>query len=69
MNAVKEDLITRMVACRIQNIRNNSDEEQWISDALNFGWNGYDSYSNAELIEEAESLEIDDIPTLEELAA
>ena len=69
MNKAKETLITRMVDCKIQNIRNNSDEESWISDALNFGWQGYDKYSNEELLEEAENLlGLEDLPTLEELA-
>lgn len=68
MNETKEKLITRMVDCKIQNIRNNSMEEEWIADVLNFGWNGYDKYSNEELLEEAQYLlEMEDLPTLEEL--
>lgn len=69
MNETKEALITRMVDCKIQNIRNNSMEEEWIADVLNFGWQGYDSYTDEELLEEAKDLlELDDLPTLEELA-
>ena len=68
MNETKEKLITRMVDCKIQNIRNNSMEEEWIADALNFGWQGYETYTNEELLEEAKILlEMDDLPTLGEL--
>lgn len=69
MNEAKEKLITRMVDCKIQNIRNISYEEEWIADVLNFGWQGYETYTDEELLEEAKNLlELDDLPTLEELA-
>jgi hypothetical protein len=69
MNRVKEKLITAVVDCRIQNILNNSAEVEWMANAMNFGWIGYDNQSNEELIEQAEMLGIDGVPTLEELEA
>ena len=42
MNAVKEKLIIDMIDARIQNIRNNSMEEEWMADVMNFGWIGFD---------------------------
>lgn len=50
----REKLIVAMIDCRIQNIRNNSDEEEWMADAMNFGWIGYDKHSDEELLEDAE---------------
>ena len=67
MNAVKEKLITDLIDCRIANIRNNSDEEEWMADVMNFGWVGYDKHSDEELIEQAEMLYLENIPSLEEL--
>lgn len=67
MNAVKEKLITDMINQRIQNIRNNCDEEEWMADVMNFGWVGYDRHSDEELIENAQLLGLENIPTLEEL--
>ena len=69
MNAAKEKLITSLIDARIQNIRNNGAEEEWMADAMNFGWIGYDKHTKEELIEEAKMLEIEDVPTLEELNA
>ena len=69
MNRVKEKLITAVVDYRIQNILNNSAEVEWMANAMNFGWIGYDNQSNEELIEQAEMLGIDGVPTLEELEA
>lgn len=69
MNRVKEKLIIAMIDRRIQNILNNSDEVNWMADVMNFGWIGYDNQSNEELIEQAEMLGIDGVPTLEELEA
>ena len=68
MNETKEKLITRMVDCKLLNIQNLSMEEEWIADVLNYGWQGYDDYTNEELLEEARDLlEMDCLPTLEEL--
>ena len=67
MNAVKEKLITDLIDCRIANIRNNSDEKEWMADVMNFGWVGYDKHSDEELIEQAEMLYLENIPSLEEL--
>ena len=67
MNAVKEKLITDLIDCRIANIRNNSDEEEWMADVMNFGWVGYDKHSDEELIEQAEMLYLETIPSLEEV--
>ena len=50
----REKLIVAMIDCRIQNIRNNSDEERWISDVMNFGWTGFDKHSDVDLLEVAE---------------
>lgn len=69
MNFIKEKLITAIIDRRIQNILNNGDEVEWMADAMNFGWIGYDNHSNEELIEQAEMLDIDGVPTLEELEA
>lgn len=69
MNAAKEKLITAMIDARIQNIRNDGAEEEWMADAMDFGWIGYDNHTDEELIEEAKMLEIEDVPTLEELNA
>lgn len=69
MNFIKEKLIIAMIDRRIQNILNNSDEVNWMADVMNFGWIGYDNHSNEELIEQAEMLDIDGVPTLEELEA
>ena len=69
MNAVKEKLIVALIDCRIQNIKNNSDESNWMADVMNFGWVGYDKHTDEELIDAAEMLGIEDIPTLEELSA
>ena len=67
MNTSKEQLILDLIECRIRNIRNNSMEESWMADVMNFGWIGYDKHSDEELIQDAENLGLDDIPTLEEL--
>lgn len=67
MNIVKEKLITAMIDRRIQNIRNNSAETEWMAEVMNVGCIGYDNHSNEELIEQAEMLGINGIPTLEEL--
>lgn len=67
MNIIKEKLIIDMIDQRITNIRNNSDEIGWMADVMNFGWVGYDKYTDEELIENAELLGIENIPTLEEL--
>lgn len=69
MNAAKEKLITAIVDMRLQELRNNSCEEEWIADVVNYGWIGLDAYTDEELIEEAKMLEIEDVPTLEELNA
>jgi len=69
VNFIKEKLIAAVVDCRIQNILNNSAEVEWMANAMNFGWIGYDNHSNEELIEQAEMLGIDGVPTLEELEA
>lgn len=69
MNAAKEKLITSLIDARIQNIRNNGAEEEWMADAMNFGWIGYDKHTNEELIYEAKMLDIEDVPTLDELNA
>lgn len=49
----REKLIVAIIDCRIQNIRNNSDEERWIADVMNFGWTGFDKHSDADLLEVA----------------
>lgn len=67
MNAVKEKLIIDMIDARIQNIRNNSMEEEWMADVMNFGWIGFDKHSDEELIETAELLGLENVPTLDEL--
>lgn len=67
MNTIKEKLIIDMIDQRITNIRNNSDEIGWMADAMNFGWVGYDKHTDEELLESAELLGIENIPTLEEL--
>ena len=69
MNAAKEKLITAIVDTRLQELRNNSCEEEWIADVVNYGWIGLDAYTDEELIEEAKMLDIEDVPTLEELNA
>ena len=69
MNAAKEKLIVALIDCRIQNIRNNSQEEEWMADVMNFGWVGYDKHTNAELIGDAEALGIEGIPSLDELSS
>lgn len=56
-----------MVDQRIRSIRDNGDETEWMADAINFGWVGYDKHTDEELIESAELLSIENIPTLEEL--
>lgn len=68
MNKIKEDLITRMVDQKIQNIREMCMEEEWIADVLNFGWQGYETYTDEELLEEAAMLELNSLPKLEELS-
>ena len=65
--AQREKLIVALIDCRIANIQNNSREAEWMGDVMNFGWIGYDKYSNEELLESAELLGIAGIPTLEEL--
>ena len=50
----REKLIVAMIDCRIQNIRNNSVEEEWMTDIMNFGWVGYDNNTDEELLEDAE---------------
>lgn len=69
MNAAKEKLITSLIDVRIQNIRNNGAEEEWMADAMNFGWIGYDKHTNEELIGCAQDMDLEDVPTLEELNA
>lgn len=67
MNAIKEQLIIDMIDKRIENIRNNSLDYEWMADVMNFGWIGYDKHTDRELLEDAEFLEMENIPTLEEL--
>lgn len=67
MNQRKEQLIIDMIDTRIKRLRAYRDTEQWIADVLNFGWVGYDKYSDQELISEAIELELDNVPTLEEI--
>lgn len=52
----KEKLITALIDCRLQNIRNNSSEAEWIADVMNFGWIGYDKHTDAEIFEDADNL-------------
>jgi hypothetical protein len=67
MNDIKEQLILDLIELRIQNIRNNSMECEWMADVMNFGWIGYDKHTDQELIENAKWLGLENIPTLEEL--
>ena len=67
MNAAKEKLICRLIDCRIQNLLNNGAIEEWVADALNFGWVGYDKHSDEEILQCAEDLELDNLPLLEDL--
>jgi len=64
----RELLIERLIELRVQNILNNSGEVRWITDTLTFGWVGYVDHTDAELIEDAQFLELENIPTLEELS-
>lgn len=38
MNRIKEKLIIDLINQRIQNIRNNGAEEEWMADVMNPGW-------------------------------
>lgn len=55
----REKLIDALIDARIQNIRNNSDEEWWMADVMNFGWIGYIEYTDEELLEDAELLGVE----------
>jgi hypothetical protein len=67
MNQRKEQLIVDLIDMRIQNLRADRDTENWVAEVLNFGWVGYDKYSDDELLAEANELQLMYIPTLEEI--
>ena len=69
MNPVKEKLIIAMIDKRLQYIREDKSADEWMADVMNFGWIGYDNHTDEELLENAEMLGIENIPTLEELQA
>jgi hypothetical protein len=55
----REKLIDTMIDARIQNIRNNSDEENWMADVMYFGWPGYVEHTDEELFEDADVLGVE----------
>ncbi len=55
----RKKLTEALVECRIQNLRNNSLDGEWMSDAMWFGWIGYDAHTDAELLSDARSLGVE----------
>ncbi|HNC84993.1 MAG TPA: hypothetical protein PK999_18210 [Nitrospira sp.] len=55
----RKKLIDTMIDTRIQNIRNNSDEEYWMADVMISGWIGYNKYTDKELLKDANLLGVE----------
>jgi hypothetical protein len=67
MTTVKQDLIRKMIDCRLQGIFNDGQVGNWIVEVLNSGWIGYEEYTNTELCDEAEEFGIENVPFEEDM--
>lgn len=55
----RKKLTEALIECRVQNIRNNSAEAEWMADVMGFGWIGYDAHTDADLLSEAKELGVE----------